>query len=616
MPLTAPNDPSSPAIGESDFIDMEALLSLSPMTRRLSGLAGPLSRILSIKHLNDLYKQGVKDWLEVGEGSFFKAALRGLGVSYKVSTEDMDRFPQTGPVLVVSNHPFGGLDGLIMGALLEEIRPDFRMLGNFMLARCEPTKPWLIPVNPYESAKNSSENAKGLRMCVQWLKEGGVLGTFPSGDVSRFNFRQRAVLDPEWHEHAISLARRCGATVVPIYTHGRNSFLFQSVGHIHPRLRTLMLPREIVNKNGTEVPISIGKPIPASQLDKLPNNQQRTRYVRMRTEFLANRKLEKETKSFVIPARKPKLAPIMEPVDPDLIAAEVAALAPEDCWARRGKFAVYNCRADEIPNGLREIGRLREVSYREEGEGSGKSCDLDHFDEIYRHIFLWDEEHKRIAGAYRIAKTDEILPKYGKEGLYTSTLFKFSEAFLEHLTPGVEVGRSFVAPDYQRSLLPLVLLLRGVIGIAGRDPKYHRMFGPVSISNTYSQASKALMTRYLNEGRDEDLYRIAAHVRPRRPFRHRRRIWGLEGKDVSSLLNGVEDVSTLVSEIEADRKGIPVLLKHYLRMHTTLMSFNVDRQFSNCLDGLIITDLKKTDPGFLNRFLTSEEIQRLVSEEA
>ncbi len=215
-----------PNMGEEDFIDMKALLSMSPATRLLCGLSGPLSRLLSIKHLNDLYKGAAKTWT-IKEGSFFKAALRGLGISYKVTTEDMDRFPQTGPVLVVSNHPFGGLDGLIMGAVLEEIRPDFRMLGNFMLARCEPTKPWLIPVNPYESAKNSAENARGLRMCVEWLKEGGVLGTFPSGDVSRLDFRDGSIRDPEWHTHAISLARRCGAKVVPVYVHGRNSIAFQ-----------------------------------------------------------------------------------------------------------------------------------------------------------------------------------------------------------------------------------------------------------------------------------------------------------------------------------------------------------------------------------------------------
>ncbi len=374
----------------------------------------------------------------------------------------------------------------------------------------------------------------------------------------------------------------------------------------------MLLPREILNKNGVEVPVSIGKAIRPDQLDKLPNNEQRTRYVRLRTEFLANRQPHEDSKVVVIPAKAPEQSPIIDPIDPNLIEDEVQALPPEACWNQRGKFAVYHCQADQIPNTLREIGRLREITYRAEGEGSGKDCDLDWFDSFYQHLFLWDIEARRVIGAYRVARTDEVLPKYGKDGLYTSTLFKFGDPFLEHLSPGVEVGRSFIIPEYQKSHLGLVMALGAVISIAAREPQRYRMFGPVSISNTYSQVSKAVMTRYLNDGRGEDLYRVAAAVRPRRPFRHRKRIWGVEGDDVSQLLNGVEDVSTLVSDIEADQKGVPILLKHYLRMHTTLLSFNVDREFSNCLDGLIITDMKRTSRAFLKRFLSNEEIDRIA----
>jgi hypothetical protein len=263
-----------------------------------------------------------------------------------------------------------------------------------------------------------------------------------------------------------------------------------------------------------------------------------------------------------------------------------------------------------LPNILLEIGRLREIAFRLEGEGSGKERDIDRFDAIYQHLFLWDREAQAIAGAYRVAKTDEILREHGPSGLYTSTLFRFSERFLETLTPGLECGRSFVAPAYQRAHQTLLLLWRGVTGIAGRDPRYHRLFGPVSISNTYSQASKWLMTQYLQEGRDRDLIQLAAQVRPRRPFR-KRRIYGLDPTDVSDLLDGVQDVSALISNIEADGKGIPVILKHYLKMHTTLLSFNVDREFSNCLDGLIITDLYRTDRTFLKKIMFPEGIAAL-----
>mgnify|MGYP003640538637 CR=1 FL=1 len=594
----------------ADLINVMSVLSQTAATRRLMPIAKPVERLLSFDRINSGYREVLSLWEE--EGSFFKACLRVVGATYQVSNEDLDRFPQKGPVLVVSNHPFGALDGIILGAILEEVRPDFRLLGNFLLQQVEPLKSWIIPVSPFDSARNSSDNSRGLRACLGWLKEGGVLATFPAGEVAHFNFRQRSVRDPEWSKHAISLARRGGAVIVPFFVHGRNSLVFQSLGKLHPLLRTAMLGRELANKAGHEIPVAIGKPIPSAKLDRLNNDLERTRYVRMRTEILANRVSEPETGRSLIPAKPPKMEPIIDPIDPEVLAEEIAGLPSENRIYDYKHFALYFCRSAEIPNVLREIGRLREVTFRQEGEGSGKSCDLDQFDQHYRHLFLWDSQANKIAGSYRCGMTDEIIPKYGKRGLYTSTLFHLSDEFIDALTPGLELGRSFVAPDYQRTQQTLTLLWRGVGVIPCREPKYYRLFGPVSISNTYSKASKALITKYLREGRDEDL-NLAARVRPRRPFRHRRRILGLEGKEVSGLLNGVEDVSALISEIEIDRKGIPVLLKHYLRMHTTLMSFNVDREFSNCLDGLIITDLKKSDRKFLSRFFSEEGLDAIAA---
>jgi hypothetical protein len=274
--------------------------------------------------------------------------------------------------------------------------------------------------------------------------------------------------------------------------------------------------------------------------------------------------------------------PVADPISPDTLAREVASLPAEMKHFSHNRFDAYLAPANRIPNVLLEIGRLRELAFRGEGEGSGKERDIDRFDAIYHHLFLWDRNANAIAGAYRVAKTDEIIRDHGPSGLYTSTLFKFSDRFLATLTPGLECGRSFVSPDYQRAHQTLLLLWRGVMGIAGRDPRYYKLFGPVSISNTYSQASKWLMTQYLQDGRDRDLIQLAAGVRPRRPFR-KRRIYGLDPDQVSDLLDGVEDVSALISNIEPDGKGIPVMLKHYLKMHTTLLSFNVDRDFSNCL---------------------------------
>lgn len=604
--LPLPNASSPP------LLDLEKILARNVATRRFVPAAGPLGRLLGVELLNRRFlAHAIEEW--GNEGSFFKACLRSVGVSYKFDLEDVRRFPKEGPLIVVGNHPFGMLDGLILGAILEEIRPDFRLLANSLLEVVEPLRPWLIGVNPFGSSRGCTENARGLRAAIQWVKEGGALAIYPAGEVASFHPRQRAVRDPEWTHHSASLARRCGATVVPIFFSGRNSLLFQSLGLIHPTLRTLLLLREMTNKSGVEIPVFIGKPIPHSELQRLPDDASRTRLLRLRTEILANRRLAPGSKLFLIPARRrPELEPVTPPGDPKQLADEVAGLPQDHKILSHKQFDVFLCHAREIPLILHEIGRLREVSFRLEGEGSGKSCDLDRFDQHYEHLFLWDREKRAVAGSYRVAKTDEVMSRFGRQGLYTFTLFKFTDEFIEALTPALELGRSFVSPDYQRAHQTLLILWWGVTSLVAREPKYYRLFGPVSISNTYSQASKALITQYLHHGRDEDLLRLAAQVRPRHPFR-KRRILGVDNKHISNLFNGVEDVSSLISEIETDRKGIPVLLKHYLRMHTSLLSFNVDRQFSNCLDGLIITNLKKTDPAFLRRIMKREDMDRFLA---
>jgi putative hemolysin len=590
------------------FVDVGAWLAESPATRKFAPMAEPISRILAISRINARYDEVMRRAAE--EGSFFKGSLRCARVTYQVSAADLARIPPDGPAVVVCNHPFGALDGLILGALLEETRPDFRILGNLILGRIAPIRPWVIPVNPFASGKGSAANTRGLRAALGWLDQGGVVAIFPAGEVARFRLRDRSVRDPRWSPHAVALARRAGAPVVPVFIHGRNSLVFQSVGAVHPVLRTLMLPRELVNKAGHHVPVSVGPPIHPEELDRLGDDLRRTRFVRLRTEWLASRPSPAAEKRFVIPPRRPRLEPVAAPVAADDLAADVAALPSQTRLFSHRQFDLFLAPSDRIPRLLPEIGRLREVSFRQEGEGTGRDRDLDRFDAFYDHLFLWDRERRAVAGAYRVARTDEILRIHGRGGLYTSTLFRLGDRFLEALDPALELGRSFVAPDYQRAHQTLLLLWRGVTTLVGREPRYHRLFGPVSISNTYSQASKALIAQYLQDGNDAELRRLAPWVRPRRPFR-RRRLYGLDPAEVSDLLDGMEDVSTLISQIETDGKGLPVLLKHYLRMHTTLLSFNVDRDFSNCLDGLIITDLLRTNRAFLKRIMSAEGIRAL-----
>ena len=264
--------------------------------------------------------------------------------------------------------------------------------------------------------------------------------------------------------------------------------------------------------------------------------------------------------------------------------------------ATQGNLEVYLATAPQIPNILHEIGRLREISFQAIGEGTGRKIDLDRFDKHYLHLFLWDPERERIAGAYRMAPTDQVIAQYGTDGLYCSTLFEFQPAFHEHLTPSLELGRSFVIPDYQKSLAPLLALWKGIAAYVSHNPRYHRLFGPVSISHDYTPLSQEIIVNFLRENRRND--ELRSLVRPRTPF--------LGNPEIPPLLDNIEQVSARVAEAEPDSKGIPILLKQYLKLNATLLEFNIDPAFSNCLDALILVDLHEAPPAVLSRYMGKE----------
>lgn len=295
---------------------------------------------------------------------------------------------------------------------------------------------------------------------------------------------------------------------------------------------------------------------------------------------------------------------VARPADPALVEAEIGRLlASGGPLVSQARFDVFLTPANAIPAILHEIGRLREISFRAVGEGSGKALDLDAFDRTYLHLFLWDREARAVAGAYRLGRTDTLLAEFGPEGLYTSTLFQFGAPFLDHLNPGLELGRSFVAPDYQKSIHPLGLLWRGIGRFVARYPRYARLFGPVSISDDYSPVSQELIVRYLRGNRrDADL---ADWVRPLHPYGG----IDLESDEISARLGSIEDVSAAIARVEPDGKGVPVLLRQYLKLNATLLEFNVDPDFTNVLDALVLVDLGQAPDEVLIRYMGADGAQ-------
>lgn len=572
----------------------------NPLMRCIGGIGlKVMEPILRFSAIDRLYQElRARDTSKTG---FFEEALNVLGVKIKVREKDLSRIPVTGPVIIVCNHPYGGLDGVAMGALLQRLRPDSRLMVNYMLSRLDGIQPYVIPVDPFGGEGARRRNLQGVRDSIQWLNAGGLLAVWPAGTVSYFHWSHRQVTDPQWAENLAPIIRRTQATVVPVYFPGRNHWIFQLAGCLHPRLRTLLLPGELVRKRGAEIEMRVGRPISASRLDGFASDRQMIDALRLRTYVLQNRYVDARVSFHHWKRRRhARGEAIAAPQPAELLRAEIDKLSEAHCLVKHNEYRVFHARALEIPRVLKEIGRLREITFRAVGEGTGKLLDLDEFDNTYVHLFLWNDDKNEIVGAYRLGLTDEILPRDGKYGLYTTTLFRYRSKVLRNLTPGIELGRSFIVEAYQRKHLSLGLIWRGIGQFLVRYPRYYILFGPVSISQEYQSLSKNLMVQYLKETNLNTEF--ASMIKARKPPRSR--FFGsLDRQSFSRSVRDIEDISALISEIEREEKGVPILLKQYLKLNATILSFNVDPAFKNCIDGLVLVDLRSTPTKILERYL-------------
>lgn len=569
-----------------------------------AGLPGTIvSRLCALPQLETLYR----DIIECGPGPFFSRCLERLQVSVSVNACATPAIPPRGPVVIVANHPFGALDGIIMGALLEQTGRDFKIMGNYLIHSVPEARPRIIPVDPFDRRAARTRNIAPVKQALGWLAAGNTLGMFPAGQVAHYRVRDRAIIEPEWSAHAGNLIRRTRATVVPVYFSGRNSALFHCAGLIHPLLRTVLLVREMLRKRGARVSVFLGTPIPWQHLSAFTTSRAVAAYLRLRTLVLQNR-VEATPRRHALPPLRPRRrtssVPIAAPTDPELIRRDIEGLGKEHLLLRQGHFSAYIAGNAHIPAVLREIGRLREEAFRNVREGTGRELDLDRFDAHYLHLFLWDNSRARIAGAYRLGPTDRIIASHGTRGLYISELFRCRRAFYLAMNPALELGRSFISPDYQKQFNSLLLLWRAIGEYVSRNPHYRCLYGPVSISDTYHRLSKNLMMQFFAEQRRQT--GLEGLVRPRRAPR--------TGKVVVPSIRDheltIEHISALISEIERDGKGMPILLRQYLKFEGTILSFSVDRRFSDVTDSLLIVDLMKSDERMLKRFLGASGVEQ------
>ena len=556
----------------------------------------PLSKLL---HLNTLNSKYAEAHVPGEDHRFTDRALGALNIRCDVSEDDIARIPTQGPVVVVSNHPFGAVEGMLLISMLASVRRDVKFLANFILARIPEMCPWIIQVDPFGSAASAGRNIRPMREAMSWLREGGMLGVFPAGEVSHLTLKQRRITDPPWSDTVARLIRKTEATVLPIYFGGHNSTLFQILGLVHPRLRTVMLPRELIRKCNSQIPMRIGNPIPFRKMSRFEKDSDLTEYIRMRTYFLAKRPTQKADEKEEASSNSVQGTAILPPVEAALIRKDLNSLPAEQLLAESGDYQAYCTRKNQSPHLMQEIGRLREVTFREVGEGTGKETDLDEFDDYYTQLFVWNKVRREIVGAYRLGLSDEIIAQRGIKGLYTRSLFKFNGRLMDQIGPAIELGRSFIRVEYQREYAPLHLLWMGIGQFVLRHPKYRMLFGPVSITNRYQSVSRHLLMDFLKLNNFAP--RLASMVKPTNPMKAKK--GRLNSAERSRLVNDLDDVTTLITELEADKCGIPVLLKHYLRLGGQLLGFNLDPQFNDALDGLILVDLLKTPRRVLDKYL-------------
>ncbi|MCU1259738.1 MAG: putative hemolysin [Bryobacterales bacterium] len=555
--------------------------------------AGVFDKLLSLDQLRDLYRKASQT------DGFHYNLLAELEVSSCVDDADLARIPGTGALVAVANHPFGMLEGSLLGTVLPKVRQDYKIMTNQLLACMPELASHCIFVDPFQNKSSAVRNGRALKEAISWLRGGHMLVIFPAGEVSHWNLRNKAVEDPEWNTTVARLIRITRSAALPIFFKGANSVPFHVLGMVHPRLRTARLPHELFNKRGKSVEIRVGSVIPFEAVADIPDDTDATRYLRWRTYLLGKRG---ETGLRVVRPEKP-LEAIAQEASNDALLADLRGLRPEQCLEDSREYAVYLAETAQLPNLLPELGRLREMTFRLVGEGTGRARDLDSFDAYYDHLLLWNKTKQELVGAYRIGNAPHILARYGTKGLYTSTLFHYDAAFFRSIGPALELGRSFVRPEYQKKYAPLLLLWKGLGRHVARHPETPVLFGAVSISNDYNPVSRHLVARFLEEQQANE--ELAKLVRPRRPFlRGAKR--NVDDQAIRSFFRDLDSLSAVIADMETDGKGVPVLLKQYLKLGGKLLGFNVDPQFADALDGLVLVDLRKTERDILDRYMGKE----------
>jgi putative hemolysin len=580
-------------------------------------VASALMKLSKINDVNKLYDK-LKD--KTGK-DFFESFIKERDLKYIVFEEDLAKVPKTGPFILVSNHPLGAIDGILMCKILSEIRPDFKVMGNFLLQKIKPMEEYVISVNPFEKRKELHSSSNGMRETLKHLQNGGCIGIFPAGEVSNKNNEYGEILDKNWEKPAIKLIKMAKVPVVPMYFHATNSPLFYNMAKLHPDLQTILLPSEMMNKREEPIRIRIGKAVSVKVMEEQENIEELGEFLKGKVYMLQSYFDKRKSVTDILKLPNLKLnfplnksgnvvQNIIDETPREDIIHEVNKLKGTDKMLfSNGNYDVYFSGYDEIPSIMREIGRQRELTFRAIGEGSNMPFDLDEYDKHYHHMFLWDNRAEKLVGAYRMGLGSEIMKKMGIDGFYTASLFQFDQELQPFFRKVIEMGRAYISTEYQQKPLPLFLLWRGIIHVCLRNPEHKFLMGGVSISNKFSEFSKSLIIEFMRSHYYDSA--VAQYVHPKNEFKVklRERDRNLFFDELEADLNKLDKV---IDDLEPELR-LPVLIKKYIKQNAKVISFNVDPNFNDAIDGLMYIRVSEIPESTLKPVL--EEISEQISRE-
>ncbi len=540
-----------------------------------------LTNFARYKNINKLYQAHAQKAAD----QFVDSILQELKLDFYVNENDLKNIPKSGGFIVVANFPLGGIEGLILYKIFKQIRNDIKLIVTRKFHQIKPLNEISLPL---PDRKGSIYTISYLKRIYSHLHNGHPIIVFPAVKPAKYHPKDNLVVDSKWDTDVIRLIRAIDYPVVPAFINNQNSLLFHVLGIIHPVFQALMLDRELKRIKNQIILVRIGKPIQHQTLINF-DLQTAIRYLRARV-FALGVNIEVNQFKFsksLQPDQSDKFEPIIDPIDPKLIKEQINQAKRKHLQFSVNEYDILISPTHDIPDVITEIGRLRELTFRPIGEGTGKSLDLDEYDLYYEHLIIWDRKKSQIVGAYRLGKGDQLLEKFGLPGFYTYSLFKYKKEFVPYLQQALELGRAFIIPEYQRKALPLFLLWKGILYYLLKNINYRYLIGPVSISGKFSDLSKSLIINFFKK--HYLATELTKYVKPRKPFKAKFKNIDTDvlAKEIGNNINKLDNI---IKDIEGGA-GIPVLFKKYINLGAKVITFNVDPDFNYSIDGLMLLDV-------------------------